>query len=261
MVGNHLYVDAAEAAKEATMVKLLVPLAFAVTVTLAASGVVAQECCGDCSGDGSVTVDEILTAVGFALDGCPIVTPVATVTATASVTTGVEPTSTPTSKPGPTEPPGERFVDNGDGSITDMQTGLMWEKKSDDGSVHDWDNAYSWSVTGAESDGTVFTVFVSTLNDQAFAGHSDWRVPTLQELGGIADYDVVDPAAALIFDDNCELGCEITECSCTKSSFYWSSTDVANDANSAWFADFSDGALDQKIKIGNARVRGVRGGL
>ena len=38
-----------------------------------------------------------------------------------------------------------RYQDNSDGTITDLNTGLMWEKKSDDGSLHDKDDLYSWS--------------------------------------------------------------------------------------------------------------------
>ncbi len=37
------------------------------------------------------------------------------------------------------------FVDNGDGTVTDNRTGLMWEKKSSDGSIHDVENYYSWA--------------------------------------------------------------------------------------------------------------------
>ncbi len=37
-----------------------------------------------------------------------------------------------------------RFVDNGDGTITDRQTCLVWEKKSADGSLHDKDLRYPW---------------------------------------------------------------------------------------------------------------------
>jgi hypothetical protein len=37
------------------------------------------------------------------------------------------------------------YVDNGDGTITDSKTGLMWEKLSDDGSIHDWDATYTWA--------------------------------------------------------------------------------------------------------------------
>jgi hypothetical protein len=38
-------------------------------------------------------------------------------------------------------------VDNGDGTITDDQTGLMWEKKDDNntGGIHDKDNEYTWA--------------------------------------------------------------------------------------------------------------------
>ena len=38
----------------------------------------------------------------------------------------------------------QSFTDNGDGTITDNTTGLMWEKKSDDGTINDWDNTYTW---------------------------------------------------------------------------------------------------------------------
>jgi len=44
-----------------------------------------------------------------------------------------------------------RFVDNGDGTITDNQTGLMWEKKDSDdatpnpANLHDVDNTYPWA--------------------------------------------------------------------------------------------------------------------
>jgi hypothetical protein len=43
-----------------------------------------------------------------------------------------------------------RYADNGDGTISDLNTGLMWEKKSDDGSIHDKDDVHSWSGTGTE---------------------------------------------------------------------------------------------------------------
>jgi len=45
------------------------------------------------------------------------------------------------------------LTDGGDGTVTDNRTGLMWEKKSWDGSIHDMGNAYSWG--GGYLDGTV----------------------------------------------------------------------------------------------------------
>ena len=71
-----------------------------------------------------------------------------------------------------------RFIDNGDGTITDRETCLVWEKKDNAGGIHDLNNVYQWSSTGSAMDGSVFTVFLAGLNGAAFAGHRDWRVPT-----------------------------------------------------------------------------------
>jgi hypothetical protein len=67
------------------------------------------------------------------------------------------------------------YVDNGDGTITDTKTGLMWEKKSDDGSIHDKDTWYTWSGASYGTthvlDGAAVTTFLATLNaGGGFAG-------------------------------------------------------------------------------------------
>ena len=56
---------------------------------------------------------------------------------------------------------------NGDGTITGNNTKLMWAKKSDDGTIHDKDNSYTWA--------NAFAVHIATLNSTNFAGHNDWR--------------------------------------------------------------------------------------
>jgi hypothetical protein len=84
---------------------------------------------------------------------------------------------------------GTRFTDNGDGTVTDLLSELVWEKKTNlDGTPnltdpHDADNTYTWS-TGApwKEDGTAFTSFLGTLNSSVFAGASGWRLPTFAEL-------------------------------------------------------------------------------
>ena len=79
-----------------------------------------------------------------------------------------------------------RFVDNGGGTVTDNLTGLQWEQKTDDVSVHDKDNTYSWSAGGGgftAADGTAYTTFLAALNSGGcFAGQCDWRLPTFYEL-------------------------------------------------------------------------------
>jgi hypothetical protein len=72
----------------------------------------------------------------------PTATPSDTPTASPTDTPTATPTSTPTNSPTPCTP---SFTDNGNGTITDNCTGLIWEKKSDDGTLHDWNFAYQWA--------------------------------------------------------------------------------------------------------------------
>lgn len=79
------------------------------------------------------------------------------------------------------------FNDLGTGVVKDQRTGLFWEKKSDDGGIHDKDATYTWS-TGAPwlATGTAFTVFLPALNTPpCHGGFCDWRLPTIQEIESI----------------------------------------------------------------------------
>src|SRR5713101_2482006 len=111
------------------------------------------------------------------------------------------------------------YTDNGDGTITDNNTGLVWEKQSRDGSIHDALNGYTWSEA--------FSVHVATLNAMNFAGHSDWRVPNVKELASIVNYNSV-PSVSQVFNMNCVQGCSVLTCSCTNVSYTWTSTVYAN---------------------------------
>jgi hypothetical protein len=78
-----------------------------------------------------------------------------------------------------------RYEVNGDGTATDYDTGLQWEQKTDDGSVHDKDDVYSWttSVGGTRPNGTAFTDFLGTLNNDSsdFAAIDPWSNPRVKE--------------------------------------------------------------------------------
>ena len=62
-----------------------------------------------------------------------------------------------------------RFRDNGDGTVTDGVTGLMWQQTPD---------AERRDQAGCER-------YAKSLQ---LAGHGDWRLPTIQELVSIADF-------------------------------------------------------------------------
>jgi hypothetical protein len=166
------------------------------------------------------------------------------------------------------------YTDNRNGTITDNNTKLMWEKKDDASSdLHNMNNTYPWAglcqdnstVCGSNTDcagvpgtplctatdgqGTGLTIFewVAQLNKEAFAHHRDWRVPNVKELQSIMDYGTSDPAVAAAFNTNCQTDCTIdgasgtTECSCTQPNSYWSGTTLAGHLGTEWIVDFDDG--------------------
>jgi hypothetical protein len=80
--------------------------------------------------------------------------------------------------------PKARFVDNGDGTVTDNSTGLVWMKNANAFGICWWDGATE--VAQALQDGQY------GLTDGSQAG--DWRVPTIQELISLVDYGACFPA-------------------------------------------------------------------
>ena len=74
-----------------------------------------------------------------------------------------------------------RFIDNGDGTVTDHELGLMW--KVDDSHL-DLDKWLSW----AESKN-----YIEDLKKRRFAGHADWRMPTRKEAQSIYDPSTPSP--------------------------------------------------------------------
>lgn len=155
-----------------------------------------------------------------------------------------------------------RWEDNGDQTVTDNLTGLIWEKKRNlDTAVnpadpHDADNAYSWTVTdgdNADEDGTVFTDFLATLNTSSFAGANGWRLPSVVELQTIL---LSDPYP-----------CGTSPCihptfGPTQAVAYWSTTSGANGLPSeAWDIDFNSGCVNCHTKTESFPARAVRGGL
>ena len=63
-----------------------------------------------------------------------------------------------------------RFVDNGDGTVTDTRTGLMWTRTDSMIDLKKWVN-YQECLD-----------YVRGLNERRFAGFTDWRLPTREEM-------------------------------------------------------------------------------
>ena len=144
------------------------------------------------------------------------------------------------------------YTDNGDGTITDNNTKLVWEKKSSDGTIHDFHTVYTWA--------DAFAVHIAGLNSANFAGHNDWRVPNVKELQSIVNYEKFEPAVSTEFNSNCMSGSTVLTGSCTATPYWTSSTD-ASLLTAAWRVVFNDGHVDVGFKFGIPfHVRAVRGG-
>jgi hypothetical protein len=141
------------------------------------------------------------------------------------------------------------------GTVIDRLTGLQWEQKTDDASVHDKDNLYSWTTLpfpmGTAADGTAYTNFLTTLT--GFAGQHDWRLPTRAELQTILSEPY--PCTTSPCIDQGVFGP-------TVAAYYWSATTYSATApSSAWVVDFGDGFVIFNEKDEIWSVRAVRGGL
>jgi len=111
---------------------------------------------------------------------------------------------------------------------------------------------------------TTWTV-AADLNTASFAGHSDWRVPTRQELEGILDLtDTTSPVVNAAFQGaSCGVACtDITNavCSCTQSDFYWSATTYAPSPQLAWIAYYYGGYVGADFRPSDFYLRVVRSG-
>jgi hypothetical protein len=143
----------------------------------------------------------------------------------------------------------------------------MWEQKTDDGSIHDKDNVYRWSAAASGApDGETFMVFwpglIGTVSPDGslpdppscFAGHCDWRLPTIVELKGIVDLGA--PGCS-DFTGPC---IDETVFGPTVAGGYWSATTGAF-PGIAWLVNFFNGSVLVDIKPAPSCVRAVRAGL
>ena len=147
--------------------------------------------------------------------------------------------------------------------VKDNVTGLIWEMKTNKDGVknykdpHDADNTYTWydsnpatngGNAGTPGDGTNTEAFIKALNNAKYGGFSDWRMPTIKELGYIVNYSYLYSDAIMKNIPN------------TYPSIYWSSTNLAFSSTGAWCMNFPYGYPQGGTKSESNYARAVRGG-
>ena len=149
--------------------------------------------------------------------------------------------------------PNPRFTDNGDGTVTDNLTGLIWLRDANcslfDAPRH-WEDALNLIVPQLE-DG------YCGLTDGSSAG--DWRLPNKKELISITHDGCYQPAVPNITGTGC--GSEGDPFNNVQSSSYWSSTTNASIPHYAWYVHMSNGGVFNYSKANSYYyVWPVRGG-
>ncbi|HNQ87981.1 MAG TPA: DUF1566 domain-containing protein [Verrucomicrobiota bacterium] len=132
--------------------------------------------------------------------------------------------------PAPARQPMHDFVGNGDGTVTDRDTGLTWQQ-TEVASAASWESALDY----AES--------------LSLAGRADWRLPNIKELQSLNDETCTSPSVDTNFFP------------AAKPARYWSSTTEINGTHRAWYVDFQLGIVGYDSKATNFWVRCVRGGV
>lgn len=134
------------------------------------------------------------------------------------------------------------FVPNGDGTVTHKPSGLMWQACS----VGQTWNAQFGICTGKVAyPNHADAMALALAND--FAGHTDWRIPSIAELRTIMNPRRVNPAIDSILFPN------------TLSDWYRAVTILGWDHNYTWSVHFGSGE-NKWVHIGNGHaVRLVRG--
>jgi hypothetical protein len=120
------------------------------------------------------------------------------------------------------------FSDNGNGTVTDPAAGLMWQNSGHRAAV---------TYISAQA-------LINRLNKEKFAGHSDWRLPTLEELASLMQSPRTDGLyLAPIWDHR---------------PLCWSADAYPDAPISSWYAVFSDGTLSWASHPFTFFVRAVR---
>lgn len=143
--------------------------------------------------------------------------------------------------------PAARFHDNGDGTIADTLTGLVW--------LRDANCLASAGIRGARKGTVKLTAAASFIaainagtNAACGAGQSDWRLPNVNEMESLVNAGAPNPGIWLA-------GGPFTNV----AGSYWTSTRSARNTSAAWTVRMDDGLVNPRLASTAARVWPVRG--
>ncbi|MBW1744407.1 MAG: DUF1566 domain-containing protein [Deltaproteobacteria bacterium] len=119
------------------------------------------------------------------------------------------------------------FRDNGDGTVTDITTGLMWQQT--EAKAMTWERALAYC------------------EKLALAGYTDWKLPNIRELSSLLSDSCQEPSIDKAHFPGC------------RPSHYWSSTTNALYPTFGWYVGFEDGRVHGGGEKGRrSYVRAVR---
>jgi hypothetical protein len=120
------------------------------------------------------------------------------------------------------------FTNNGDGTVTDNSTGLMWQQGES--------SAMTWEATLSYCEGLTL------------GNHPAWRLPNIKELESLTDDTRYNPSIDTTLFPNAH------------ASAYWSSTTHASSTYYEWYVYFGSGYVSSSFWSNSRYVRCVRGG-
>jgi len=134
--------------------------------------------------------------------------------------------------------PINRFTENGDGTVTDSVTKLIWKRCSEGLAGESCEKGEPVIFTWLEAQ--------KAAAESRFTGKSDWRLPDIKELNSIIERQCTMPAInEIVFP-------------ATPTMSFWSSTAYAGNPAYAWNVYFPYGISDGNSKSYKFFVRLVR---